>query len=69
MCLKPKVPKPEPVQAPPNRDTVASSTQDARRRSSEQRSTYGNVFTSVLGDSNYGSNVVSQRPGLAAFGA
>lgn len=70
MCLKsPKAPTPPPVQNPPNRDTVASATQDARRRSAAQQSTYGQIFTSVLGDSNYGANVQSQRPQVAALGA
>lgn len=69
MCLKTNTPKPPPVQSPPNRDTVASSTQDARRRSADQRSTFGNIFTSALGDSNYGTSVRSQRPTLASFGA
>jgi len=69
MCLKTKTPDAPKVQAPPNRDTVASDTQDARRRAAAQPSTYGSVFTSVLGDSNYGSSVRSQRPAVASFGA
>lgn len=69
MCLKQKAPPlPPPVAQAPSRDTVAASTQDARRRTSEQRSTYGNIFTSVLGDSSYGSNVQSQRPTVASIG-
>lgn len=69
MCLKTKTPEVPKVQAPPNRDTVASQTQEARRRSAGQQSTYGSIFTSVLGDSNYGSSVQSQRPAVASFGA
>lgn len=68
MCLKTKAPATPTVQAAPTRDTVAASTVEARRRNTEQRSTYGNIFTSVLGDSSYGTNVQSQRPTVAAIG-
>lgn len=67
MCLSTKTPKAPVVQPAPTRDTVAASTVDARRRASTQRGVYGNIFTSPLGDSTYGTNTAA-RP-LATFGA
>lgn len=67
MCLKQKMPPTPAVQPPPTRDTVASATVDARRRTANQRGVYGNIFTSPLGDSTYGTNTTG-RPALATFG-
>ena len=67
MCFKTKTPaQPNPVPAPDRGDatTAANST---RRALADQQSTYGNIFTSVLGDSNYGQNARQQQ--VAALGA
>lgn len=63
MCLKTKVPKPQPVQPAPTRDKV--DTGNERRKIAERQGVFGNIFTSPLGDSTYGNN--AQK--LAAFGA
>lgn len=70
VCFKstPKVPAAVPVQPAPSTDTTAAATADQRRRLRAQPSTYGSIFTSVLGDTNYGSNVGSTAP-VAALGA
>lgn len=67
MCLKQKMPPTPPVQQPPTRDTVSSATVDARRRAGTQKGVYGNIFTSPLGDSTYGTSTAG-RPALATFG-
>lgn len=67
MCLKQKTPPTPVVQPPPSRDTVASATVDARRRAGTQKGVYGNITTSPLGDSTYGTNTAG-RPALATFG-
>lgn len=54
MCFK--TPKPPAVQTPPRRDETASAVADTRRRTREQQGVYGNIFTSVLGDTGYGQN-------------
>jgi hypothetical protein len=67
--------KPKPVKAPvvqpaPSRDEVAEAAGQERRRVRQQQGVYGNVFTSVLGDPTYNSNV--QRPAnqaVASLGA
>lgn len=71
MCLGMKAVKASPppvVPAAPTRDTVASAATQERRRLANQQGAYGNIFTSVLGDPTYGTNV---RPtsGVAALGA
>ena len=71
MCLKsPKAPPAAPVvpvQPAASSDTVAAAQEKQRRQIRKQPSTYGSVFTSVLGDSSYGSNVISGN--VAALGA
>jgi hypothetical protein len=64
MCFGAKTPAPPKVQAAPTVDDTAAATADTRRRVREQQSTYGSIFTSVLGDPNYGSNAgrVSAAP-------
>lgn len=61
MCFgsKPKPVKAPVVQPPPTRDEAAEAANTERRRVRDQQGVYGNIFTSVLGDSNYGSNVRS----------
>lgn len=70
MCLKsPKAPAAPvvPVQPAASSDTVAAAQEKQRRQIRKQPSTYGSVFTSVLGDSSYGSNVSGGT--VAALGA
>ena len=68
MCFKSaKAPPPTPVQPAPSTDTTAAAQADQRRRLRDQPSTYGSIFTSVLGDAGYGSNVNSSS--VAALGA
>lgn len=67
MCLKtPKVPKPPTVQAAPQRDTV--DTGEQRRKVTERSGVFGNIFTSALGDTQYGQNArkVATLGGAAA---
>lgn len=67
MCFKVNTPKaPEPTPAPKREDTVGA-TNDQRRLLASRQGTYGNIFTSVLGDSTYGQN--TQRQQVAALGA
>lgn len=67
MCFKQKEPKmPDPLPAP-DRGDATQSAQNQRRALAEQQSTYGNIFTSVLGDSNYGQN--ARRQQVAALGS
>lgn len=54
MCFK--TPKPPAVRAAPQKDVNASLVQDSIRRASMQQGVYGNISTSPLGDSEYGSN-------------
>jgi uncharacterized protein YcfJ len=73
MCLGSK-PKPKPVKAAvvqpaPTRDEAAEVASTERRRVRDQQGVYGNIFTSVLGDSNYGSNVRASNTTVAALGA
>ena len=48
-----------PMAATPKRDENASIVQDNRKRTTEQKGIYGNIFTSVLGDSDYSTNVAT----------
>lgn len=67
MCFKAKEPKmPNPIPAP-DRGNATQSAQNTRRALAEQQSTYGNIFTSVLGDSSYGQN--ARRQQVAALGS
>ena len=68
MCFKMKPPATPKVTPAPDRQDASSAVADARKRASAQPSTYGNIFTSVLGDSSYGTNVQSQRPAVATMG-
>lgn len=54
MCFK--TPKAPPVQQQPRRDEKASIVQDNRRRSADQQGVFGSIFTSALGDSEYGKS-------------
>ena len=73
MCMgKPKVVQapPAPVVAPPpvrNRDDVQAAGVDARKRVQQQKGVYGSIFTSVLGDPNYNTNVKAPAA-VAALG-
>lgn len=66
MCFgsKPQTVKAPVVQAAPSRDEAAAAATTERRRLKTQQGVYGNVFTSVLGDPNYNTNV--QRPASSA---
>lgn len=67
MCFKVKEPKmPAPLPAP-DRGDATKSAQSARRRLDEQQGVYGNIFTSVLGDSTYGQS--ARRQQVAALGS
>ncbi len=69
MCFKTaKAPAATPVQPAPSTDTTAAAQADQRRRLKSQPSTYGSIFTSVLGDAGYGSNV-GGGSNVAALGA
>lgn len=70
MCLggKVKAPKQSIAQAAPTRDEAAAVATNERRRIRDQQGVYGNIFTSVLGDPTYGSNVQRQA-GVASIGA
>lgn len=58
MCMsKPKIATPKPLPTAPQRDEEASLTQDARKRARNAKGAAGSVFTSALGDSNFGENV------------
>lgn len=64
MCLKtPKPPKPDPVLPAPKRADMDTGRE--RRKISERQGVFGNIFTSPLGDSTYGTN--TQK--LATLGA
>lgn len=63
MCVK--SPKPPKVQSQPRRDEKANIVQENRRHIKEQRGVYGNIATSPLGDSTYGTNIQK----FATFGA
>lgn len=66
MCLKtPKIDKPTAVQPAPDRSTV--DTSNAKRRLASQQGAFGNIFTSALGDTGYGTN--ANKPKLATLGA
>ncbi len=66
MCFKVKTPKvPNPRPAPDKADAIEVAS-NARRALAEQQGEYGNIFTSVLGDTGYGENV--RRPQVAALG-
>jgi hypothetical protein len=41
----------------PKRDEEASLVQDARKRARNAKGAAGSVFTTALGDSNYGNNI------------
>lgn len=69
MCLgKPKVVTPPPPQPAPTRDDAATAGAAERRRVRDQQGVYGNIFTSVLGDSNYNRNVRANST-VASIGA
>ena len=58
MCLSsPKPPKAPPVKERPKSDETGAQVQKTRRKAAEAPGVFGNIFTSALGDTNYGSNV------------
>ena len=59
MCFRSKVETPPPVPQPVARDKDASLRVEARLRRRRSRGTSANIFTSALGDSDFGSHVVS----------
>ena len=64
MCIKsPKIPDPKPVQPAPQRKDV--DVDDERRKIAQRQGVFGNIVTSPLGDSTYGTN--TRR--LATLGA
>ncbi len=70
MCFSAKTPPPpKPAPAPAASDTAAAATQETRRRIREQPSTYGSIFTSVLGDPGYGTSSRAQSGNVAVIGA
>lgn len=57
MCFSVKTPEAPEIKAPPKREDAANNAQqDARRRAADQQGVFGNIFTSLLGDSGFGSN-------------
>lgn len=67
MCFKVKTPQAPAPKPAPDRGDATQSAQRTRRALSDQQSVYGNIFTSVLGDSSYGQQVRRQQ--AAALGA
>lgn len=67
MCFKTKVPEPPKIQNAPSRDEAADAGLNARRRLVGQSGVGSNIFTTALGDPNYGKAAVSQK--LATLGA
>lgn len=67
MCFKTKVPDPPPVQPAPTRDSAADAGLNQRKRLQRQGGVMNNIFTSTLGDTNYGANAVNRK--LATLGA
>lgn len=57
MCLSMKVPDPKPLRQSPNPDSASAQALKARQAAANQKGVYGSIFTSALGDSNYGRNV------------
>lgn len=58
MCMaKPKIATPKPLPTAPKRDEDASLTQEARKRARNAKGAAGSVFTTALGDSEFGQNV------------
>lgn len=69
MCFKMKTPPlPEPRPAP-DRANAVNMAADSRRALAQQQGQYGNIFTSVLGDANYGQNVRRQQVASLGGGA
>lgn len=68
MCFKTKSPAIPPVRAAPSTDDTKSAVVSQRKRIGDQQGLYGNIFTTLLGDSNYGKNTPG-RPQLASVGA
>lgn len=63
MCFK--TPKAPPVEKAPTRDATVGATADAARKLKEQSGVENNIFTSALGDTQYGAGVKK----LAKLGA
>lgn len=55
MCFK--VPTAPAVEKRPTRDSASGAVADAARRLNERGGVTNNIFTSALGDSDYGQNV------------
>lgn len=75
MCFgsKPKTVAAPVVQPAPSRDEAAQVATQERRRVRDQQGVYGSIFTSVLGDPTYGTNVSSTakaaKSAVASIGA
>lgn len=68
MCFKTKAPPMPAVAATPSRADVQGDVTIQRKKLAERRGVFGNIFTSPLGDSNYGSAgrpLAALTPGLA----
>jgi hypothetical protein len=60
MCFSTKIETPKPTTPEPvKREANASLLSEARRRRRRARGSRANIFTSALGDSNFGSYVHS----------
>ena len=59
MCIfsQPKIPAAPAVTSRPKSDEKGAAVQNARRTAKEQPGVFGDIFTSALGDANYGQNV------------
>jgi hypothetical protein len=69
MCFSAKTPAMPKQQSAPTSDDTAAAQADTRRRLREQPSTYGSIFTSVLGDPGYGTNTRQPAGNVAVIGA
>lgn len=56
MCFSQKASKPEPIKPLPKEvDASKKAQRDVRRATAEQSGINSNIFTSALGDANYGT--------------
>lgn len=69
MCLSVKPPKPPPPVKTPNKNEILGASEDeARKRLLAAKGTESNIFTSPLGDPNYGkSSVTPTATGTSFF--
>lgn len=66
MCFSAKVPKVPPKPEPPKKDENSFLLQEAKLRARNARGAAGNIFTSALGDPNFGQSV--RLPGATKLG-